>query len=194
MVGLKRFVDNPVTTVDIGEADIRVDIRKKLPFKDGSFDVVVNMDVLEHIEAGKRKGVVGELVRVARNKVIISVPFGSRAHMVAERRLVSWLRSQGKSVSFLEEHVKYGLPVPEKIFGELKYPLKVLYSGDFRVSNFLFRLHLWEAGWGPVDRLAYWGRKGVNGLFNLLVYPFWFYEKPRETTNRFYVVVEKKER
>ena len=43
-----------------------------LPYKDNSFDTVICSDVLEHL--GPHKQAVGELLRIARKKVIISVP------------------------------------------------------------------------------------------------------------------------
>lgn len=61
-------------TKEYGLKVIQADINK-LPFDDGSFDIVVAGEVLEHIE----NPFIGlaECFRVAREKVVISVPVGA---------------------------------------------------------------------------------------------------------------------
>jgi SAM-dependent methyltransferase len=61
--------------IDVGgEPDVRIDLERaeRLPFDDASFDCVVCTDVLEHLDALHR--VFGELVRVARGRIIVSLP------------------------------------------------------------------------------------------------------------------------
>jgi SAM-dependent methyltransferase len=63
------------TGIDIGgKPDVRVDLETadKLPFADGSFDAVVCSDVLEHID--DMHHLFGELVRVSRRWLVISLP------------------------------------------------------------------------------------------------------------------------
>jgi len=57
-----------------GEPDLRIDLEAvpQLPFADGEFDTVICCDVLEHLN--NLHHTFGELVRVSRNKVIISLP------------------------------------------------------------------------------------------------------------------------
>ena len=60
-----------------------------LPYEDNSFDTVICSDVLEHI--GKHKLAIGELLRVARRKVIITVPayswlYGEYDKLLGHRR------------------------------------------------------------------------------------------------------------
>jgi hypothetical protein len=53
--------------------DLEVDLETgTLPFPDGSFDAVICLDTLEHLEAAH--AVFGELCRVAREHVLISLP------------------------------------------------------------------------------------------------------------------------
>lgn len=55
------------------KADLRVDLEAgPLPFADASFDTVIAADVLEHLE--QIHAVFDELCRVARHRVIISLP------------------------------------------------------------------------------------------------------------------------
>ena len=52
--------------------DYAVDLEKPLPFKDGEFDFVVILDVLEHLENIHRA--FDECVRIARKELIVSLP------------------------------------------------------------------------------------------------------------------------
>lgn len=63
------------TGVDVsGNPDIRLNLEDPagLPFGDGSFECVVCSDVLEHLDSLHR--VFGELVRVARRHLVVSLP------------------------------------------------------------------------------------------------------------------------
>ena len=57
-----------------GEPDLRIDLEQnpRLPFADGQFDLVVCAEVLEHLD--NLHQVFGELVRVTRGKLLISLP------------------------------------------------------------------------------------------------------------------------
>jgi len=60
-------------SADIDNAhDYAVDLERPLPFKDGEFDYVVILDVLEHLENIHRA--FDECVRIARREVIVSLP------------------------------------------------------------------------------------------------------------------------
>jgi len=48
---------------------------KTLPFADESFDAVVCMEVIEHLPQATLNSVLGELLRVARKYILISVPY-----------------------------------------------------------------------------------------------------------------------
>lgn len=73
---LKQNPAYQVTTLDIDErlgADVVGDVRA-LPFPDGSFDLVCIFEVLEHLPFSESVAALGELARVARQNVAISVP------------------------------------------------------------------------------------------------------------------------
>ncbi len=80
-----------------------------LPFQDASFDLVVSLDVLEHIPPGDRRRFLAELERVAARALIIGCPEAGSAVTAAEARLKEGLM---KGHSFLEEHAALGLPEP----------------------------------------------------------------------------------
>lgn len=73
---LKRFLDKDAEYIGIdivGEPDFIVDLDKeKIPFPDNSFDCVVCLDVLEHLE--NIHLVFDEIIRVTRKYAIISLP------------------------------------------------------------------------------------------------------------------------
>ena len=73
---VKGNTDLTYTTVDIAD-DVGADVIgsiTKLPFENKSFDVVCAFEVLEHLPFEKLDTSLSELSRVARMKVIISVP------------------------------------------------------------------------------------------------------------------------
>jgi hypothetical protein len=51
------------------------DLTRPLPWKDGSFDVVWSSGVLEHWTDAELAGIVGEMSRIARRRVVSLVPF-----------------------------------------------------------------------------------------------------------------------
>lgn len=58
----------------VGSPDIKIDLQKcsRLPFDDGSFDTVICIDVLEHLD--NLHTIFKELVRVSNKYVVISLP------------------------------------------------------------------------------------------------------------------------
>ena len=76
-----------------------------LPFPDSSFEMVVSLDVLEHIPPQSRRQFLGELDRVSSEWIILGAPFSSPEVEKAESALVSEL-----GLHFLDEHSELGLP------------------------------------------------------------------------------------
>ncbi len=73
---LKNNTDIAYTSLDIAEdlsPDIVGDVRK-LPFPDNSFDVACAFEVLEHLPFDDFEQAIGELMRVSKKQVIISLP------------------------------------------------------------------------------------------------------------------------
>jgi hypothetical protein len=70
---LRRFVPGPYVGVDFGgDPDVVCDLEAGLPFEDRSFDAVVAMDVLEHLE--RAHFVLDECLRIADRHVIVGLP------------------------------------------------------------------------------------------------------------------------
>ncbi len=79
----------------------------KQPFPDGSFDLVLSLDVLEHLEPERRPDFLSELDRVARSFILIGAPFSTPEVERAEEELAAGLLNARR---FLEEHRTLGLP------------------------------------------------------------------------------------
>jgi SAM-dependent methyltransferase len=70
---LRQFVGGRYVGVDVaGAPDLRCDVERPLPFRDGCFDCVAAFDVLEHVDA--IHVALGELCRVSRRFVILGLP------------------------------------------------------------------------------------------------------------------------
>ncbi len=77
------------------------------PFENASFDLVLALDVLEHLEPERRPDLLSELDRVARSFILIGAPFSTPAVERTEEELAQGLLDTRR---FLEEHRTLGLP------------------------------------------------------------------------------------
>jgi hypothetical protein len=88
---------------------------RALPFADRSFDVVVAVDLLEHVSPADRATAVREICRVAASLAVIACPAGQPA-LAADRGLAERLRARGRSVPpWLTEHLDNGFPEADEI-------------------------------------------------------------------------------
>jgi SAM-dependent methyltransferase len=94
---------------------------RRLPFGDAQFDVVVALDLLEHIRAEDRGKVVSELARTARRLLVVGCPTGAAA-LELDRRLARMLDRRGETYagSWLEDHLANGFPEAAELKAALK--------------------------------------------------------------------------
>lgn len=93
-----------------GESFVAADLLR-LPFGPETFDIVVSLDVLEHIAPARRRELFDELDRVCRGHLIIGAPFHDEAVLEAERLANDfYLRAVGRENDFISEHLRLGLP------------------------------------------------------------------------------------
>jgi len=80
-------------------------------FESGHFDVVVALDVLEHIPSPKRRDFLRHITRVAGLMTIIAAPFDNPQLRAAEAdALALWDRLMSARYRWLAEHAENGLP------------------------------------------------------------------------------------
>ena len=87
----------------------------RIPFKDDSFDVVVSIDSLEHVQVQRRNDYLCELRRVAKKKVLLHLPVKSDDGMYKGEEYDEIFNKKYKMITGIEdsntiEHLKYGLP------------------------------------------------------------------------------------
>lgn len=86
-----------------------------LPFENESFDVVVSVDMVEHLLPEDRKKAISEMIRVAKDRAYITFPSGKDSEVV-DRILYKYYKfTHKKELPFLNEHIEYGLPSPSEI-------------------------------------------------------------------------------
>lgn len=91
-----------------------------LPFPDNSFDIVLAMDVLEHVPAERRAALLVECQRVATRALIVAGPVRSPEVVAAEQQFARFVETvSGKVLEFLVEHAQFGLPEVSEIAGGL---------------------------------------------------------------------------
>jgi hypothetical protein len=78
---------------------------------DGSFDIVVALDVFEHIEPARRAAFLRHITRVGRRMTLIAAPFDSAHVRRAEQEAIAyWDSLFDKPYRWLTEHAEQGLP------------------------------------------------------------------------------------
>lgn len=89
-----------------------------LPFKENSFDTVVCLDTLEHVEPTARRELIAELVRVSKNNLIVGFPFGDRARKVDTILYDYHKRRQLPVPDWLSEHLQFTYPDEQLMAGQ----------------------------------------------------------------------------
>lgn len=93
----------------------------QLPFADDSFDVVVSLDMVEHLPQQIRQTSIQELTRVARRLVVLAFPEGDAARQLDRVIAVVLRYTPGRSVPpWLNEHLsQQGYPDDRLVAGSL---------------------------------------------------------------------------
>lgn len=81
-----------------------------LPFPDSSYDIVLSVDMLEHLTHDARIKAIQEMVRVAKTMVLLGVPCGKSAYGQDMTLDSEYSKKYGTRYHFLEEQVIFGLP------------------------------------------------------------------------------------
>jgi SAM-dependent methyltransferase len=115
---------------------------REMPFADREFDVVVALDLLEHVPPVDRARVLAELGRVASRRVIVGCPAGAPA-LEVDRRLPALYRRFNLPVpEWLHEHFDNGFPEPGELSDGLERFGRVRLLGNESARAHLLLMHL----------------------------------------------------
>jgi len=133
-LGLSQHIKYPMTGIDTDISGPRYSHMKlirssaeDLQFEDDAYDVVISLDMLEHIPQNKRGKVISEMLRVAKKKVVLGVPVGETAKrweakvMAVFKKQYNKIKNRDEKKSlkkrniFLFQHQKYKLPEETEI-------------------------------------------------------------------------------
>jgi SAM-dependent methyltransferase len=121
--GLAAFISaKNIVGVDILPTDAKVENFEfvhgsilSLPFPDRSFSIGASVDVLEHLPADLRRAAVKEVVRTARDAVIVTFPSGKPARE-ADERFAKRLRDLDSPMpDWLDEHLRDEYPEAARV-------------------------------------------------------------------------------
>ncbi len=166
--------------------------KNKLPFASDSFDVACSIDVLEHIANNKRRDFIDNLAKIASKRIILSFPIGTEKHISYEKRMQKLLLKKGESIKYLNEHIRYGLPTKQDI--EILtdgYARKIIYSGDIKINEILFRLFIYDPKVKVLRKIIYILKMLFNLASNELFYILLSNKNFSVWVNRAYVIIDK---
>ncbi|MBW3609018.1 MAG: class I SAM-dependent methyltransferase [Actinobacteria bacterium] len=142
--GITEFLAHPVTGVDTDfdrtaeRASARLQqVRASadaMPFANASFDVVISLEMLEHVAAEQRDASLREMLRVLRpgGRMIVSFPADETA-----ARLDRWLNERYRQMAGVDhpwaiEHIEHGVPATADIVATVE---RILGPGSVRVRR-----------------------------------------------------------
>jgi hypothetical protein len=143
----------------------------RLPFAAESFDVVVCLDVLEHMTPERRGSAILEMLRVARETVYIGFPAGRGAQLQDELLDRVYAEERGHRYPFLVEHLQHPLPSEDDLHraleqsGKVRLPVKVYRNQNLKMREWLMR-------WGFISRSParrFFGRRVALLFFPILL-------------------------
>jgi hypothetical protein len=133
-LGVTRFWPGPVTGVDLAFDGARLAHLSQvlgsatdLPFPDASFQVVVSVDMIEHLREEDRFAAIREMIRVSSGDVLLGVPCAPVARDVDDwgrircaraanaTRSANRVKEIARRSAFLEQHEIAGYPTQSAI-------------------------------------------------------------------------------
>lgn len=166
--------------------------KDSLPFPKNSFDIATSIDVLEHIPKHKRTDFIKRLLNVVSKKVILSFPLGTKKHIKYEKETKRWLQKKGLDVSYLSEHIKYGLPTYQEIAKMTRgLNCQVYLSGNIFVNKILFKIFMFDPKVKFISKPFYLLKLIFNFLTNPLFYFFLSNKTYYSNANRAYLEIKK---
>lgn len=148
-LGITPYLKTDIDGIDIDFSGPQTKFLKKirgrannLPFRKNSYDVVISVDVIEHLAKEDREKAVYDQIKVATKLAIIVVPTGELAHEQDENLNNHWQKVFKSKNQFLEEHVKHGLPTVDQILVWVDKASRKLQKNAKVTSRPLLNLHV----------------------------------------------------
>ncbi|QWZ08138.1 class I SAM-dependent methyltransferase [Nocardioides panacis] len=134
----------------VGEAEFVAARAEALPFKDDAFDVVISLDLVEHLPEAIRNDALSELCRVARRAVIVGYPDGLPAQRLDRVLAAYWkVRGAARTPPWLAEHLDQSA-YPDRSLVENAIPDTWQITADKRSGNVWWQGLIVILEWTPV--------------------------------------------
>lgn len=105
------YLDQEIPPEMQGASDVLIGDATNLDLADGAFDIVVALDVYEHIRPDQRRDFLHHINRVSRVAMLLAAPYASVAVTAAENAASAfWNELFAKPYRWLVEHAENGLP------------------------------------------------------------------------------------
>ncbi|WP_169834448.1 class I SAM-dependent methyltransferase [Paenibacillus donghaensis] len=121
----------------------------QMTFEDNAYDIVVALDVYEHIPPEKRNKFIDELSRVSAHFFVITAPFYSEEVKESENRLNTLYASMFKeNFIWLEEHAENGLPILSELVQYLEHSdnnFNIISHGNVDIWEKIMSMHFFAA-------------------------------------------------
>jgi ubiquinone/menaquinone biosynthesis C-methylase UbiE len=129
--GITNYLDIPITALDLEfSKDLKenklitkiVASVEKIPLPDKSVDILLSVDMFEHLNSDLRKNALKEFFRVLKPEgfIIIAVPCGKLASFHEKMLNSIYKAAKGKDNHWLIEHINFGLPESDDILKQIK--------------------------------------------------------------------------
>lgn len=142
-----------------------------MEFEDNSFDIIVALDVYEHIPAERRDLFLKEINRVAKNGFIIGAPFNYDKTREAEYRVNALYKSlYGSDFIWLKEHIANSLPdgsKTKKFLNLNEIPYIILYHGNIDIWEKLMSMYFLSVK----NEASQNYKKELDSFYNKYIYP-----------------------
>jgi len=122
----------------------------KIPNKwKDKFDLVLSVDMLEHLSPADRKKAIEQMIKISKRYLFIAFPSGKNASRVDRFLDRYYQRTHSQSLSFLKEHLRYPLPKEKEVKDTIRRQLRqqnktLIQIRQYNNTNaFLYLLLLW---------------------------------------------------
>ena len=143
-----------------------------LPIEDECFDVVLRLEMLEHIPRAERSQSISEMYRVLvpGGRIVLTFPSGEDARTLDRWLNESYRAKFGEDHPWLIEHLREGVPDPADVQQELEaLGASVRLSHHFSVPAFVLVQGLYSVLWGgPIFGRIFRSRPFATVVFRFL--------------------------